>query len=41
MPSWTFSLMHRVHFFFFTPTSNLDPPMLLMSYQVDDVFDTL
>jgi hypothetical protein len=29
MPSWTSSLMHRVHCFFFTPTSGFDPLMLL------------
>jgi hypothetical protein len=28
-PPWTSSLMHRVHFFFFTSTPSFDPPMLL------------
>jgi hypothetical protein len=28
-PPWTASLMHRVHFFFFTSTPAFDPPMFL------------
>jgi hypothetical protein len=28
-PLWSFSLMHRVHFFFFMPTSDSNPQMIL------------
>jgi hypothetical protein len=41
-PLWTSSIMHRVHFFFFTP-----PPALILRcffnpilYHIDDMFDT-
>jgi hypothetical protein len=41
-PLWTSSLMHRVFFFFFIPPLALIFRYFfnLMSYQVDDVFDT-